>query len=249
MKKTLIAIALAAMMAPAWGAEVVSSNIVGYEKLELDKNVFVMGATQFQKVGGKSGTLSDLFSADDIPYGTEIRFMDTTGHYQYFKYLEEAYDEDLDDFIPGWADGFENLVTDPVDPGTGFWVSVPKNYDLTQAGQVATNRTIQITLTPGMFEMVSNPFPDAFNPNAVTWGNLEYGTEIRVLDATGHYQYFKYLEEAYDEDLDDFVPGWADGFENLVSDAIAPVGQSFWIRSVEDDPVTITFTNPSPSSN
>ncbi len=245
MKKTLIAIALAAAVVPAWGEAVVSSNIVGYEKLTLTAGKFVMGATQFQKVDGESGTLSDLFSADDIPYGTEMRFLNASGAYEVYKYLEEAYDEDLDDFVPGWADGQEYLVADPVDPGTGFWIKAPEAYDLAQAGQVPTNETITVTLTPNMFEMVSNPFPEGFNPNAVTWGNLEYGTEIRVLNASGAYDVYKYLEEAYDEDADDFVPGWADGQEYLVTDSIAVVGQGFWIRSTEATAVSITFSNPS----
>ena len=159
-----------------------------------------------------------------------------------------VYDADKDDFVPGWADGFENLVSDPVDVGTGFWVKTPENYDLTQAGQVADDATITLTLTPGMFEMVSNPFPQGFNPNEVTWGNLEYGTEIRVLNASGAYDFYTYLEEAYDEDADDFIPGWADGFENLVTAPIADIKQGFWIRSTEDTPVTITFSNPTKNS-
>ena len=111
------------MIAPAWGAEVVSSNIVGYEKLNLTAEKFAMCATQFELVGGGSGTLSDLFSATDIPYGTEIRFLNERGAYDVYKYLEEAYDEDADDFVPGWADGFENLVVDSIaDVKQGFWI-------------------------------------------------------------------------------------------------------------------------------
>ena len=247
MKKTaLLAVALAACLgyAPARAADVVSSNIVGYEKLNLTAEKFAMCATQFELVGGGSGTLSDLFSATDIPYGTEIRFLNERGAYDVYKYLEEAYDEDADDFVPGWADGFENLVSTPVDVGTGYWVKAPENYDLTQAGQVANDATITLTLTPGMFQMISNPYPDGFNPNAVTWANLEYGTEIRVLNARGAYDVYKYLEEAYDEVADDFVPGWADGFENLVVASIADIKQGFWIRSNASNPVTITFSNP-----
>ena len=242
------------MMAPAWGAEVVSSNIVGYEKLNLTAEKFAMSAAQFELVGGGSGTLSDLFSATDIPYGTEIRFLNSNGAYEVFKYLEEAYDEsigDEGDFVPGWADVGEEIVKDPVKVGTGFWVKAPEGYDLTQAGQVATDATITLTLTPGMFEMVADPFPEGFNPNKVTWENLEYGTEIRVLNASGAYEVYKYLEEAYDESIGeegDFVPGWANVGEELVSEPIADVRQGFWIRSTADKPVTITFTNPTSNS-
>ena len=229
-------------VAPAWANEVVSSNIVGYEKISLTADKFVMSAAQFEVVGGGGGTLSDLFSATDIPFGTEVRLLNEKGQYEMFTYLEEAYDEDLDDYVPGWANGDEYLVSDPVSIGTGFWVSSPENYNLTQSGQVATDGTVTLTLTAGMFQMIADPFPEGFNPNAVTWGNLEYGTEIRVLNAQGQYVFYTYLEEAYDEDLDDYVPGWADGDEYLVKANIANEGQGFWIKS--DTATTITFSNP-----
>ena len=243
-KTTLLAVAMAACLgyAPAQAAEVVSSNIVGYEKLNLTAEKFAMCATQFELVGGGSGTLSDLFSGTDIPFGTEIRFLNERGAYDVYKYLEEAYDETTDDFVPGWADVGEELVSDPVDVGTGFWVKTPENYDLTQSGQVADDATITLTLIPGMFQMISNPYPDGFNPNAVTWNNLEYGTEIRVLNARGAYDVYKYIEEAYDETTDDFVPGWANVGEELVTDSIADIKQGFWIKS--DTATTITFSNP-----
>jgi hypothetical protein len=227
---------------PAWANEVVSSNIVGYEKISLTADKFVMSAAQFEVVGGGGGTLSDLFSATDIPFGTEVRLLNEKGQYEMFTYLEEAYDEDLDDYVPGWANGDEYLVSDPVSIGTGFWVSSPENYNLTQSGQVATDGTVTLTLTAGMFQMIADPFPEGFNPNAVTWGNLEYGTEIRVLNAQGQYVFYTYLEEAYDEDLDYYVPGWADGDEYLVKANIANEGQGFWIKS--DTATTITFSNP-----
>ncbi len=225
-----------------------SSNIVGYEKLNLTAEKFAMSAVQFRKVGGTSGTLSDLFAAEDIPFGTEVRFLSSTGAYEFYTYIAEAYDEDLDDFVPGWADVREEKVSDPVTVGTGFWVKAPEAYDLTQSGEVAGDATITLTLTPGMFEMVANPFPQGFNPNEVTWGNLEYGTEIRVLNSSGAYDFYTYIAEAYDEDLDDFVPGWADVREEMVVAPIADIKQGFWIRSNADTPVTITFSNPTKSS-
>jgi len=62
MKKTLIAIALAAMMAPAWGAEVVSSNVVGYNKITLKPGYNAISG-QFVPVGAE--TVSDILSIAD----------------------------------------------------------------------------------------------------------------------------------------------------------------------------------------
>ena len=82
-----------------------------------------MSAAQFEVVGGGGGTLSDLFSATDIPFGTEVRLLNERGQYEMFTYLEEAYDEDLDDYVPGWADGDEYLVkTNIANEGQGFWI-------------------------------------------------------------------------------------------------------------------------------
>lgn len=233
---------------PAWGAEVVSSNIVGYEKINLTANSFVMGAAQFELVGSGTGTLSDLFSASDIPYDTEIRFLNESGAYEIYQYIEDAYNVDTDEEEPGWADGYAELTTDPVSPGTGFWVKAPENHQLTQAGQVPAAETITVTVAPGMFQMVSNPYPQAFNPNEVSWSNLDYDSEIRVLNASGAYDIYTYIEDAYNAATDEETPGWADGYAELVTTDIADVGQGFWIRSTANSDTTVTFTNPTSSS-
>ena len=230
---------------PAWGADVVSSNIVGYEKLSLTANSFIMSAVQFVSVGGNAGTMSDLFTATDIPYGSEARFVGDDGNYEFLEYVDEAYDEPNDDFVPGWADRDGYLITDVKTPGTGFWVKASEDYDLVQSGQVVDTASATVTIPAGMFVMASNPYPVAFNPNATTvnWGsNLAYGTELRVLNASGQYVFYEYVDEAYDEPNDDFVPGWADRDGYLVNGDIADVGQGFWIKS--ENAITITFTSP-----
>ena len=243
MKKTLIAIALAAMMAPAWGAEVVSSNIVGYEKVSLTDATYKMSGIQFVGVGEVVAGLNDLFCGE-IAYGTEIMFLDqTSGAYITYKYLEEAYDEDADEFLPGWGAGDEYYVTDPVPAGSGFWFCPHSDGDVTQAGQVTTSDSVSISIPAGAYTMVSNPYPTGFNPNSVQWDeNLAYGTMIMTLDASGAYITYKYLEEAYDEDADTFAPGWGDGDEYLVKSDIAAAGEGFWVYA----PVATSLTVQSP---
>ena len=231
--------------APAHAADVVSSNIVGYEKVSLSANAYYLSGIQFVKVGGEQGTLNDLFSATDIPYGTVIQFLNEEGMYDLYTYLEEAYDAEADDFVPGWGDGGEELVVDPTPPGTGFWIKSPENYELAQSGEVSSATAITLEVPAGAYTMISNPFPDGFNPNAVTWSdNLEYGTVIQVLNDQGMYDLYTYLEEAYDPETDDFVPGWGDGGEELVSSSITTSpAQGVWIKS--DKAVTLTVTLPS----
>ena len=215
---------------------------MGYEKLNLTANSFVMSGIQFVNVGGDGATLSELFSATDIPFETEIRFLDESGVYQIYKYIEEAYDEDADDFVPGWGDGEDFLASDVQLPGQGFWVKAPETYSLAQAGQVIASGTYTVDVPSDSFMMIANPFPSPFNPNEVSWEGLDYDTEIRVLDSKGVYQIYKYIEEAYDEATDDFVPGWGDGEDFLVKDAIADSAQGFWIKAPKK--VAITISNP-----
>jgi hypothetical protein len=227
--------------APARAADVVSSNIVGYEKVNLSKNTYFLSGSQFVKVGGGAGTLNDLFAGADIPFDTEVLTLNASGSYDHFYYLEEAYDAVSDDFIQGWGDGSEEYVTDPIPPGTGFWVKAPADYSLTQAGEVVSSDSITIDVPAGQLVMIANPFPEGFNPNAVTWSaNLPYDTEIMTLNASGSYDHFYYLEEAYDAVSDDFIPGWGNGSEEYVTENIASFGQGIWIQSTEAISLTIT---------
>ena len=232
--------------APAWAADVVSSNIVGYEKVNLSTKVYKMGGVQFVNVGGTTASLNDLFKGD-IAYGTEIMFLDdVTGAYVSYKYLAEVYDPDADDFVTGWGDIFEELATDPVPNGTGFWFysDATDGTTVTQAGEVDGKQTVSVEVPASQYTMVINPFPQGFNPNDpnVTWTGLEYGTEIMTLSSTGAYVSYKYLAEVYDPDADDFVPGWGDVFEELVKDDIVVTGEGFWVLAPAK--TTITFTSP-----
>ena len=80
-----------ALPAPAWGAEVVSSNIVGYEKVTLSAGLNLIGS-QFVVVGGGTATMNELTTAmdgqsgyDDDSYDptTELRIWTGSGYAQY----------------------------------------------------------------------------------------------------------------------------------------------------------------------
>ena len=61
-----------------------------------------------------------------------------------------------------------------------------------------------------------------------------------TLNASGSYDHFYYLEEAYDAQTDDFVTGWGDGGEEFVTENIASFGQGIWVKSTEAISLTIT---------
>ena len=179
MKKTLIAIALAAMMAPAWGAEVVSSNIVGYNKIQLNAGLNML-SSQFVVVGSDNIPL-DLTDATNLTgqpsfndsgdAQTTLRFW-TGGGYTYYGWAgnltgenpdmaEEIADElgvDPATLNNHWLDGDYAVVDDPMENGEGFWLYAKTGGTLTIAGQVLDTDTETRDLVAGL-NMVASPWP------------------------------------------------------------------------------------------
>ena len=230
--------------APAWAADVVSSNIVGYEKVDLTDSTYMMSGVQFVGVGQTAVGLNDLFSGE-IEFGTRIMFFnETTGGYDTFKYLEDAYIEATDEEVAGWADRFGDFSTETVANGTGFWFyPVSGDTTVTQSGQVDQTESVNVSVPAEQYTMVINPFPTGFNPNSVSWSDgLSYGDRIMTLGAGGSYVTYRYLEDAYDESTDEEAPGWADRFGDRITSDIAGVGEGFWVLTAKD--LTITFPSP-----
>ncbi|MBO7299252.1 MAG: hypothetical protein J6V41_05525 [Kiritimatiellae bacterium] len=201
----------------------------------------MMTGAQFVNVGGANASLADLFICDNIPYGTRVMFATETGAYDTIKYVEEAYDELNDDFVPGWANGEEYLVSDTIAPGSGFWVIAPSAIELTQLGEVVKEDSVTITIPANIYTMVANPFPKGLNPNDAIWSeNLPYRTQLMTLNSDGSYTTYRYLEEAYDEANDDFIPGWGNGEEYLITEPITSAGDGVWILTTEE--ISVTFT-------
>ena len=73
-------------------------------------------------------------------------------------------------------------------------------------------------------------------------GDIPYGAEMQVRLPAGDYDIYNYIEEAYDETTGGFVPGWADGGENLVATAILNAGRGAWIKPTAK--VSVTWENP-----
>jgi hypothetical protein len=101
-----------------------SANVVGFNGTTLAAETYYMVAAQFDAVAGDGAgiAIKDLVKGN-LPYGTEMQILRAGGGYDIYKYIEEAYDEMTDDFIPGWGDGGDNFVTTGVIPaGQGAWI-------------------------------------------------------------------------------------------------------------------------------
>jgi len=239
MKKQLMTLALAAVVGSACADYVESSNIVGYEKVDLAANTYFISGVQFVKVGGENASLNDLLSG--VPYDTELLFLNERGTYDRYSFLEEAYVEEDDTYVEGWGDSDEYYTSEAFAVGTGFWVKPKTVSSLTQVGEVSNSSSIVVDLPADQYVLVANGLPKSFDPNDATWNGLEFDTEILVLNNRGTYDRFSYLEEAYDEQVDDYVEGWGDSDEYLVIAPIVGPGVGFWIKSPSTTSVTISL--------
>ena len=180
-------------IAPAWGAEVVSSDIVGYNKVKLSSRLTMTGA-QFQEVGSATGEIDinsirpDAFTtgvdwdSDDYDFGASMLVWDGRGYSDEFFWtgevpaeIQAAFKEDLEldeDFVYNniWVDG-DLVPVDVVFPaGQAFWIqdaarTASSKTDLTISGEVP-NVSVQKTFkATTRLTMLSNPYPVGFNLN------------------------------------------------------------------------------------
>ncbi len=169
----------ATAVAPAWGAEVVSSNIVGYHKINLVKGLNMV-APQFVFVGANSltrdistiGTLADANGGpmagydEDYAYATDLLVWDSVAQdYTYYGWAGTS-PEEIDD-MPAlnntWLDQGTEETDDTIDLGQGFWIKTTTAGTMTISGEVASDRNIPsgglvVNLVAGL-NMVANPYP------------------------------------------------------------------------------------------
>ena len=227
----------------ATDGSVTSQNVVGYTATSIIADKYYMCATHFDSTSrsGVGYAIKDLVTGE-VPYGTQIQVIQPDTTYKIYKYVEEAYDEVADDFAPGWADSDDFLAVDKLAPGAAFWFKAPSACEISFAGQVLADASKSITVAANQFSMIANPYPSAVNMNKLTWSGLTYGDQVQIMQADSTYKIYKYIEEAYDEAADEFVPGWADSDDFLVVSDVLPVGQGAWIKP--SSPVTINWVSP-----
>ena len=109
-------------IAPAQAAEVVSSNIVGYNKLAVTANAFEILGAQFTSIGDTDIDIQDLI-VDGVAAGDNLLFFNGTG-YDSYTYSDETYSEDWSQQLgPGWLDDEVGTRSSrEVDIGKGFWI-------------------------------------------------------------------------------------------------------------------------------
>ena len=150
MKRTLTLLAILAAIGPAWAADVVSSNIVGYNKVTLTPATansvgYTIVGVSFQEVGGDSLDINDILGEEFKQnlvggYGTTdsdtIQVWNGTGYtFYYFSaddWSEEAGDGTVDAYKNSkWLTLSDEPVATPINLCAGFWFKRNGSTDLT----------------------------------------------------------------------------------------------------------------------
>ena len=245
-------------LAPAWAADVVSSNIVGYQKITLAEGFNAVGL-QFVNVGGGLKDLTDSFIMDssykgynaDYDFFTRMQVWNGNGYDFYGWAGTSGTDVDDDpDLDNTWTDMAAEAV-DGVDfkPFSGVWIRAEKAGTVLVSGEVVTTN-ITVALEEG-FNLICNPFPAAIPVS--TFGVLDssfkgynadydFFSRMQVWNGNGYDFYGWAGTSGTDVDDDpDLDNTWTD-MAAEATDAVIPAGGAVWIRAEKAG--TISFTSP-----
>jgi len=234
--KQLVAMAALALLValPARAAEVVSSNIVGYHKMDLPENAMTIIGNQFKEIGGDSINIQDVKPNENFDVDGEdwLRTYDA----ETFTYTSVIFLSEENCGVKGgaWCDDNAEPVDFDIKNGQGVWIqSVHADATVTFAGEVNTNTTIN--LPENAMTIVCNPLPMAVNiQDIVPNENFDVDGEdwLRTYDA----ETFKYTSVIFLSEENCGVKGgaWCDDNAEPV-DFDIEVGQGFWIQSVHPD--------------
>jgi len=237
-------------IAPARAAEVVSSNIVGYEKINVPVNSQDIIGIQFQNVGG-DGSLSiqNIKTEGFGDWGDDwIKVYDpSTSRYTTARfygedaggvYLDDTYDEDTK-LASGWGDTDQIAVGLTLDAGQGVWTQAESGGKVIVSGEVTSGNTVSVPVNS--MTLVANPLPMSVNIQKIkTEGYGDWGDDwIKVYDpSTSLYttaRYYGedaggvYLDDTYDEDTK-LASGWGDT-DQIVVNLTIEAGQGFWTQA------------------
>ena len=262
MKKTaLLAVAFATCLGyvPAQAAEVVSSNVVGYNKIDL-ANTFSLVGLQFLDVGGDSKDIQNFTSDNNLPgldgegaFQTELRLWTGTG-YKTLNWLgpNDGTALEAPELNSKWYDlDNDGLAVGEIGAGEAAWIKIPsgETASVTFSGEVPDGATTNLDVRLG-FTLLANPFPVAMNVQSVQLSNTIPGldgdgafqTELRRWTGTG-YRTYGWLADGDGTALEapELNCKWYDLDGDQVANFEFRVGEGFWIVSPKAAG-TVTFT-------
>ena len=219
-----------------------SSNIVGYHKMELGKGLTILGS-QFVSVGDTAIDIQDVADGD-FAAGDRLLFYDA-GTYMIYTYDTITYDDSWEtDLGPGWVDPVEGTrAIRQIQPGEGFWYDCQtvSGNDVTLAGEVPDTTSITIS-GGGALNLVTIPEPiSGVSINSLVFNGVKAGDRLMFFD-NGTYMIYTYDTTTYDDTWeDDLGPGWVDPIEGTRAVRAVGINEGFWIQAEGAGNVTISL--------
>ena len=228
---------------PAWAAEVVSSNIVGYQKVTLVPG-FNFVAPQFTAVGGGPIDLQSIkldVADEDVSYVDNVQILDaggaTVATYSWWPAADTVSGEKS-----GWVDGDTgDLAAINIDPGYSVLVEANDDSTVTISGEVSTNTTTVVSVSG--FNFIGNASPVAIDIQDIQIDvadeDVSYVDNIQILDDGGA-TIATYSWWPAADTVSGTKSGWVDGDTgDLAVVELAP-GQGVLLEA-NDDGVNITM--------
>jgi hypothetical protein len=249
-------------IAPAWGAEVVSSNIVGYNKVTLTPGYNMIGI-QFQEVGSANGSsavstygiLDSTFEGfdEDINFANSMQVWNGNGYttYGWAGSSPSQMDPEYAPMDNTWLTFGGEPTDDTHTVGGGCWVRAATSGTITLSGEVTAAEPVEIPITAG-YNMVANPFP--MNVPVSTFGKLDssfagfdedinFANSMQVWNGNGYttYGWAATSPSQMDPEYAPMDNTWLT-FGGEPTEDIVPLGHAVWIRAASSG--TMTFTPP-----
>ena len=200
--KQLVAMAALALLValPARATEVVSSNIVGYNKVKLNCRM-TMTSASFQEVGNSSGLISIQsivpdssvtpidWEDEDLPMGSRFLIWNGSdyadGTYYWTGEVPREIASEMEADLHLEAGSYNNIWVnadyEPVElmlpAGTAFWIddaarTATSTANVVVSGEVVGDSATKEFSTNNRMTMLGNPFPVAISPNDLTMNGL-----------------------------------------------------------------------------
>lgn len=224
---------------------VYSSNVVGFQKVDVGGNNLEMSSTPFV---GPNSTISNVFSGQLAP-GFVPNLADNLLKYDPVSQSYRTFFQDLNGV---WKDStFTVANNEPVTPGEGFWIQNKQGNVKTVVlvGEVPTDATIDVPVTSGL-QIIHNPYPadipiqDADLEGLASAGVVaSLADNIYVWDSASGYYDLHYLKLNFINQTTSWrkLPG--DGSAEVDSDLVLSPGSAIWFNRKAGN-FTWTITKP-----